>query len=134
MSSWLTFFAAAWTIGVLSFGTSLVPVVNGSQGYDTAPLTIAVHALLQGGHVYTAKGAGDFLYPPSALLLLLPLGAVGIGWAGRLFFVVDLATVPAATAVLLHVFGFAGAESPALPLCSASAWLGRSSSRSTQAT
>ena len=86
-------------------GTNLVPIVNGQQGYDTAPLTKAVHAFLDGGQVYTGKGAGDFLYPPSALLLLLPLGALGIVWAGRLFFVVDLATILCAAALLLHVFG-----------------------------
>ena len=96
---------AAWTVAVLSMGTNLVPIVNGPQGYDTAPLTKAVHAFLDGGQVYTGKGAGDFLYPPSALLLLLPLGALGIAWAGRLFFVVDLATILCAAALLLHVFG-----------------------------
>jgi arabinofuranan 3-O-arabinosyltransferase len=96
---------AAWTVGILSLGTSLVPIVNGRQGYDTAPLTTAVHALFNGGQVYTGKGAGDFLYPPSALLLLLPLGALGLAWAGRLFFLVDLATVLAATGLLLHLFG-----------------------------
>jgi arabinofuranan 3-O-arabinosyltransferase len=96
---------ATWTLGILGFGTSLVPVVNGSQGYDTAPLTTAVHALLEGGRIYTGKGAGDFLYPPSALLLLLPLGAIGLAWAGRLFFLVDVAAVLAATAMLLHLFG-----------------------------
>lgn len=101
-----TSLAAAWTIAVLSMGTNLVPVVNGSQGYDTAPLTKAVHAFLNGGQVYTEKGAGDFLYPPSALLLLLPLGALGIAWAGRLFFVIDLATILCAAGLLLNVFGF----------------------------
>lgn len=100
-----TSLAAAWTFAVLSMGTSLVPVVNGQQGYDTAPLTKAVHAFLDGGQVYTGKGAGDFLYPPSALLLLLPLGALGTAWAGRLFFVVDLATILCAAALLLNVFG-----------------------------
>jgi arabinofuranan 3-O-arabinosyltransferase len=96
---------AAWVVGALCFGTSLVPVINGSQGYDTAPVTSAVHALFNGGVVYTGKGAGDFLYPPSALLLLAPLGALSIAWAGRLFFVVDLVTVLAATAMVLHLFG-----------------------------
>ncbi len=100
-----TFLVAAWTVAILSMGTTLVPIVNGPQGYDTAPLTHAVHAFLDGGQVYTGKGAGDFLYPPSALLLLLPLGALGIAWAGRLFFVVDLATILCAAALLLHVFG-----------------------------
>jgi arabinofuranan 3-O-arabinosyltransferase len=100
-----TSLTAAWTIAVLSMGTNLVPIVNGAQGYDTAPLTKAVHAFLNGGQVYTEKGAGDFLYPPSALLLLLPLGALGIAWAGRLFFVVDLATILCAAALLLNVFG-----------------------------
>jgi arabinofuranan 3-O-arabinosyltransferase len=100
-----TSLTAAWTLAVLSMGTNLVPVVNGSQGYDTAPLTRAVHAFLHGGQVYTEKGAGDFLYPPSALLLLLPLGWLSITWAGRLFFIVDLATILCAAAVLLQVLG-----------------------------
>jgi arabinofuranan 3-O-arabinosyltransferase len=86
-------------------GTNLVPVVNGPQGYDTAPLTHAVHAFLNGNQVYTGRGAGDFLYPPSALLLLLPLGALSLAWAGRLFFVVDLATILCAAALLLQLFG-----------------------------
>jgi len=100
-----TFVTAAWVVALLTLGTALVPVVNGPQGYDTAPLTSAVHALLDGGPVYSDRGAGDFLYPPSALLLLLPLGAVGIAWAGRIFFLIDLASVLAATAVLLRLFG-----------------------------
>lgn len=97
--------AAFWALGLLSLGTALVPIVNGSQGYDTAPLWHAVRALLEGGDVYTEKGAGDLLYPPSALLLLLPLGAFSLAWAGRLFFVVDLATILLATAMLLQLFG-----------------------------
>lgn len=97
--------AAFWTLGLLSLGTSLVPIINGGQGYDTAPLWHAVRALLDGGEVYTAKGAGDLLYPPSALLMLLPLGGFSLAWAGRLFFVVDLVTILVATAVLLHLFG-----------------------------
>ena len=101
-------------MALLSACTTLVSVVNGPQGYDTAPLTKAVHAFIEGGDVYTGKGAGDFLYPPSALLLLLPLGAVGVAWAGRLFFLVDLVTVIGATALLLRLFnlrsrGIAGA-------------------------
>jgi arabinofuranan 3-O-arabinosyltransferase len=94
-----------WALGFLSLGTSLVPIVNGAQGYDTAPLWRAVRALLTGGTVYTEKGAGDFLYPPSALVMLSPLGALSLPWAGRVFFVVDLATILVATAILLTVFG-----------------------------
>ena len=96
---------AVWALGVLSLGTSLVPIVNGEQGYDTAPLWRAVHALLRGDTVYTEEGAGDFLYPPSALLMLSPLGALSLPWAGRVFFVVDLATILVATAIVLGVFG-----------------------------
>ena len=96
---------AVWTLGVLSLGTSLVPIINGEQGYDTAPLWRAVRALLAGGTIYTEKGAGDFLYPPSALLMLSPLGAFSLPWAGRIFFVVDLVAILAATAILLSAFG-----------------------------
>src|SRR5438874_1853868 len=34
-----------------------------------------------------------------------PLGGLDLAWAGRLFFLVDLAAVLAATALLLHLFG-----------------------------
>jgi arabinofuranan 3-O-arabinosyltransferase len=94
-----------WTLALLAFGTSLIPIINGDQGYDTAPLWHAVRALLEGRTVYTEKGAGDLLYPPSALLMLLPLGAFSLAWAGRLFFVVDLLAILLATALLLRLFG-----------------------------
>ena len=97
--------AALWALALLSLGTNLVPIVNGSQGYDTGPLWQAVRALLDGGSVYTERGAGDLLYPPSALLMLLPLGAFSLAWASRIFFVVDLVTILVAAAVLLHLFG-----------------------------
>lgn len=97
--------SGVWALGILSLATSLVPIVNEGQGYDTAPLWHAVRALLEGDTVYTEQGAGDLLYPPSALLMLLPLGAFSLPWAGRLFFFVDLATVLAATAIVLNVFG-----------------------------
>jgi len=97
--------SALWVLGGLTFATSLVRTVEG-QGYDTVPLWVAVHAVLEGGEVYTEQGAGDFLYPPSALGLLLPLGAFDLAWANRLFYVVDLAAILAATAMLLKHFGY----------------------------
>ena len=97
--------SGVWALGILSLGTSLVWILHGGQGYDTAPVWHAVRALLEGGRVYTEEGSGDFLYPPSALLMLLPLGAFSLDWAGRLFFFVDLVTILAATAILLTVFG-----------------------------
>ncbi|MBA3432484.1 MAG: DUF2029 domain-containing protein [Actinobacteria bacterium] len=93
-----------WVLGGLSFATSVARTVE-AQGYDTVPLWIAVHALLEGGPVYTEQGAGDFLYPPSALVLLLPLGAFDLAWGNRLFFFVDLAAILVATAMLLELFG-----------------------------
>lgn len=97
---------AAWTVAAATFATSLVAVVEDPQGYDTVPLTDAAHAFVSGAAVYTGKGAGDFLYPPSALVLLSPLAAVDHIWANRLFLLVDTAAVLAATAVLLRLFGF----------------------------
>lgn len=93
-----------WVLGGLSFATSVARTVE-AQGYDTVPLWTAVHALLQGSPVYTEAGAGDFLYPPSALVLLLPLGAFDLAWGNRLFFFVDLAAILVATAMLLELFG-----------------------------
>jgi arabinofuranan 3-O-arabinosyltransferase len=96
---------AIWALALLSLGTSLVPIVDGVQGYDTVPLWNAIRGLLEGGAVYTARGSGDFLYPPSALLLLLPLGFFGLPWAGRIFFFVDLLAILAATLLVLDLFG-----------------------------
>jgi arabinofuranan 3-O-arabinosyltransferase len=93
-----------WVLGGLSFVTSVARTVE-AQGYDTVPLWTAVHALLAGEPVYTEQGAGDFLYPPSALVLLLPLGAFDLAWGNRLFFFVDLAAILVATAMLLELFG-----------------------------
>jgi arabinofuranan 3-O-arabinosyltransferase len=93
-----------WVLGGLSFVTSVARTVE-AQGYDTVPLWTAVHALLAGAPVYTEQGAGDFLYPPSALVLLLPLGAFDLAWGNRLFFFVDLAAILVATAMLLELFG-----------------------------
>ena len=93
-----------WVLGALSFATSVARTVE-AQGYDTVPLWAAVHAMLDGGPVYTEQGAGDFLYPPSALVLLLPLGAFDLAWGNRIFFFVDLAAILVATAMLLELFG-----------------------------
>lgn len=93
-----------WLLAGLSFATSVARTVD-AQGYDTVPLWTAVHALLEGGRVYTEQGAGDFLYPPSALVLLLPLGAFDLAWGNRIFFFVDLAAVLVAMALLLELFG-----------------------------
>jgi arabinofuranan 3-O-arabinosyltransferase len=96
---------ALWALGGLSLATSVTRTAE-AQGYDTVPLWKAVHALLAGGTVYTEQGAGDFLYPPSAFVLLLPLGAFDLAWGNRVFFFVDLGTILVATAMLLALFGF----------------------------
>jgi arabinofuranan 3-O-arabinosyltransferase len=103
---------ALWTIGILNFGTNLFGAVSG--GYDTVPLWHALHGALHGGTVYTRRGAGDFLYPPSALLLLLPLGAVGEHTARQILLLINVAAVLVATVLLLRtfrlrVFGLPGA-------------------------
>lgn len=56
------------------------------------------------GAVYTATGAGDFLYPPSALLLLLPLGAVGLAAKG-IVLILNLVSILVAAALCLRLFG-----------------------------
>jgi arabinofuranan 3-O-arabinosyltransferase len=104
---------ALWTLGILNFGTSLLAVVD-YEGYDTIPLWRSLHAVLTHGPIYTHHGAGDFLYPPSALLLLLPLGALNVHAAKALLFAADIASMLLATGLLLRLFrlrwsGLAGA-------------------------
>lgn len=56
-----------------------------STGLRTVPLLNAVRALIHGGDIYTSKGAFDFLYPPSALAMSLPLGLVPVDTPRWLF-------------------------------------------------
>jgi arabinofuranan 3-O-arabinosyltransferase len=84
------------------------------EGYDTIPVWRSLHAVLTHGPIYTHHGAGDFLYPPSALLLLLPLGALNVHAAKALLFVANIAAILLATGLLLRLFrlrsaGLAGA-------------------------
>jgi arabinofuranan 3-O-arabinosyltransferase len=96
---------ALWTFGGLNFATNLAPIIK-DQGYDTIPIWRAVHALLTNSQIYTERGAGDFLYLPSSLLMLLPLGALDLSVAKALLFFTNIAAILLSTALLLRVFGF----------------------------
>ena len=78
---------AFWVVGALSLGTSLVPIVSRATIRTLAARSPGASRRRDGLY---EKGAGDLLYPPSALLMLLPLGAFTLNWAGRLYFVVDI--------------------------------------------
>lgn len=95
---------ALWTVGTLNFATNLAPLIK-DQGYDTVPIWRAVHGLLTHGQIYTHRGAGDFLYLPSALLMLLPLGALSLQLAKALLFFIDIGAILLSTAMLLRLFG-----------------------------
>jgi Glycosyltransferase family 87 len=96
---------ALWTVGILNFATNLAPLIQ-YQGYDTVPIWRAVHGLLNHSQIYTHGGAGDFLYFPSALLMLLPLGAVSLPLAKAGLFFVDIGAILVSTAMLLRLFGY----------------------------
>ncbi len=96
---------ALLTAGVLNFATNLSPIIK-DQGYDTVPVWRAVHALLTQGDIYTQRGAGDFLYLPSALLMLLPLGALGLRTAKAALFFADIGAILLSAGLLLRLFGF----------------------------
>jgi arabinofuranan 3-O-arabinosyltransferase len=98
---------AFWTLGILSLVYELGRAVSSDpyQGYDIVPAWKSVHAFVGGGAVYTASGAGDFLYPPSALLLLIPLAAFGLAAAKGIVLILDLASILVAAAVCLRLFG-----------------------------
>jgi arabinofuranan 3-O-arabinosyltransferase len=114
---------ALWTVGILNFATNLSPIIK-DQGYDTVPIWRAVHALLTHGEIYTQRGAGDFLYLPSALLMLLPLGALGLRTAKAVLFFADIGAILLSAGLLLRLFGFRIAGlAGAITLCGLSfAW------------
>jgi arabinofuranan 3-O-arabinosyltransferase len=98
---------AFWTLGTLSLVYQLGRATSRDayQGYDIVPVWESVNAFIDGGQVYTATGAGDFLYPPSALLLFLPLGAVSLAAAKGIVLILNLASILVAAALCLRIFG-----------------------------
>jgi arabinofuranan 3-O-arabinosyltransferase len=105
---------AVWPIGTLMLVYRILQATEKPQGYDTVPLWNAVRALIHGRDIYTSKGAFDFLYPPSALAMSLPLGLVSVEAAKMVVFASNLVGILVGSAILIRVFnqpltGLAGA-------------------------
>jgi hypothetical protein len=105
---------AVWPVGTLMLVYKILQATESPQGYDTVPLWNAVRALIHGRDIYTSKGAFDFLYPPSALAMSLPLGLVPVDAAKMVVFALNLVGILVGSAILIRVFdqpltGLAGA-------------------------
>jgi arabinofuranan 3-O-arabinosyltransferase len=102
---------ALWTLAILSLVYTLGRAVSHDtyQGYDIVPVWKSVHAFVDGGVIYPPHRADqfypDFVYPPSALVLLLPLGLVGLSVAKAAVLVIDVASILIAAVLCLRLFG-----------------------------
>jgi arabinofuranan 3-O-arabinosyltransferase len=101
--------AVMWPLAALTFCHNVFQAAgrhNGvQQGIDTLQLWKAAHAFVHGAAIYKNAGPIKFVYPPSTLAFIAPLGLVGTGPARAAIFVLQVAAILLAGVLLLRLFG-----------------------------
>jgi len=90
-----------WAIGLVSFGYSSLKIEQHLAPRDLLPVWTAVRALLDHHSPYEVR---LFVYPPSLLLLAIPLGLMSFAKARLAFFLLDVAAILLAGALCLRLF------------------------------
>lgn len=90
-----------WVIGLVSFGYSSLKIEQHLAPRDLLPVWTAVRALLDHHPPYEVR---LFVYPPSLLLLAIPLGLIPFAKARLLFLLLDAAAILLAGALCLRIF------------------------------
>lgn len=94
--------AALWGGVALLFAVLIAVVWHQNEAKDLFPVWRAVSTFLHGGRPYAVD---LFVYPPSALLIFAPLGAVGFDAARAVFLAVDALATAAAAMMVLRLLG-----------------------------
>jgi arabinofuranan 3-O-arabinosyltransferase len=102
-----------WLAAGFAFTAVIAVFVLKGDGSDFAPVWNAADALLAGTSPYVDNPR--FVYPPSTLSLVSPLGLLGQEAAHTVFLVGDAAAIVAAGLLCLRIFGVS-LRSPAAPL------------------
>jgi arabinofuranan 3-O-arabinosyltransferase len=105
--------ALLWLAAGSAFATVIAVFLLKQDGSDFHPVWNAADALLAGASPYVDNGR--FVYPPSTLPLISPLGLLGHDAAHALFLIADAAAIVAAGLLCLRTFGVS-LRSPAAPL------------------
>jgi arabinofuranan 3-O-arabinosyltransferase len=105
--------ALLWCAAGLAFAVVIAVFLVKQDGSDFGPVWNAADALLAGGSPYLDNPR--FVYPPSTLPLVSPLGLLGHDAAHALYLVADAAAIVAAGLLCLRTFGVS-MRSPAAPL------------------
>jgi arabinofuranan 3-O-arabinosyltransferase len=102
-----------WLAAGIAFAGLVAVSFLQDEGVDFKPLWKAAEALLAGASPYADNAR--FVYTPSALPLLAPLGLLSSGSAHALFLIADAAMIVIAGLMCLRIFGVP-LRSPAAPL------------------
>jgi arabinofuranan 3-O-arabinosyltransferase len=102
-----------WLGAALAFAGVVAVSFLQDEAFDFRPLWRAADALLAGASPYADNPR--FVYTPSALPLLAPLGLLGSSTAHALFLIADAAMIVVAGLLCLRIFGVS-LRSPAAPL------------------
>ncbi len=74
------------------------------DGYDLKVIVAGLQRFLDHEPVYRADGWGRYLYPPSSLVLLAPLGMLGFAKTHVVYMLLEAASILAAVALSLRLF------------------------------
>lgn len=110
LSRWPRVALFLWPIAVLTAVHQARDSLVTSTGGDLVPVWRAARAFVERSEPYHVVG---FVYPPSALLLFAPLGALSFNQAHLVFHVLNTGSIVMAAVLALRVFGIRPASATA---------------------
>jgi arabinofuranan 3-O-arabinosyltransferase len=112
---------ALWPAAIVAYLLQVIVAADaGYSAFDLLPVWQAANAFIHHSDPYAVSDVVPFLYPPSALPLLAPFGALPWFVARGGFFVFEVLALPAAMALCLR-----GVSRPVLAAYGGAALLGR---------
>jgi arabinofuranan 3-O-arabinosyltransferase len=92
-----------WPAAIVAYCLQIIVAANAKySGFDLRPVWEAANAFIHHADPYAVSDVVPFLYPPSALPLLAPFGALPWVMARGGFFVFEVFALPAAVALCLR--------------------------------
>ena len=93
-----------WAVAAVSLAAILVRYLRNPDAYDLNVIIAGLTRFLHHQPVYSATGYGRYLYPPSSLLLLWPLGVIGFARAHAGYMLLEAASLMTAVYLSLRLF------------------------------
>jgi arabinofuranan 3-O-arabinosyltransferase len=108
---------ALWTTACALFALVILLCHRRNEPIDLLPVWLAVDAFIDHASPYTSK---RFIYPPSALVIFSPFGAISFSTARIVFLLIDAAAIAGAALLTMRALNIR-MRSPAAPLLFAAA-------------